>query len=113
MGLFGLRNAARATASEEDSRRLITAEEEEALAKMKMRDKEIDQQLDELDKGLGRLQDIGEQIGRTAERQKKKAEAMTEEVDKVQGDIQGMSKKVSEVMKYEKNTNCCCQLILV
>lgn len=45
--------------------------------------------------------------------QKKKAEALAEDVDKAEEDLKELSKKVSDITKYEKNTNFCCQMILV
>merc|ERR1712084_751 len=73
--LLGLRDIARA--SDEDARRGLTGEEEEALAAMKRRDAELDGQVAEIGTVLERLDPLARQIGAVAERQQAKAEAMT------------------------------------
>merc|ERR1712186_7818 len=82
------------------------------LATMKRRDKEIDDQVDELGKVVERLDPLARTIGDVAARQKIKAEGMTADVENAEHDLEGLNKKISEVMAYEKNTNFCCQLIL-
>eukprot|EP00933_Yihiella_yeosuensis_P012709 TRINITY_DN12177_c0_g2_i1.p1 TRINITY_DN12177_c0_g2~~TRINITY_DN12177_c0_g2_i1.p1 ORF type:complete len:276 (+),score=43.57 TRINITY_DN12177_c0_g2_i1:52-879(+) len=108
--LLGLRDTARGTL--EDSRRALSGDEEEALAQMKKRDAALDSQVDEIGKVVQRLDPLARQIGEQAERQRLKAEAITDDVEKADHDIQGLNKRISEVIQYEKNTNCCCQLIL-
>lgn len=108
--LFGLRDTARC--SEEDARRLLSAEEEEALSTMKRRDAELDQQVGDIGQVIERLDPLARQIGVSAERQRQRAEAMTEDVSKAERDMEALSKKITEVMRYEQNTNWCCQLVL-
>mmetsp|Transcript_105389 Transcript_105389/g.304880 ORF Transcript_105389/g.304880 Transcript_105389/m.304880 type:complete len:276 (+) Transcript_105389:74-901(+) len=110
--LFGLREAA-AAANPEDARRSLTSEEEEALANMKRRDAEIDQQVAEVGRVVERLDPLARQIGITAEAQRLKAEALGSDVESADKDLQQLNKRVEDVMKYEKNTNCCCQLVLL
>mmetsp|Transcript_74807 Transcript_74807/g.219193 ORF Transcript_74807/g.219193 Transcript_74807/m.219193 type:complete len:279 (-) Transcript_74807:13-849(-) len=109
--LFGLREAARG--SEEASRRLLTSDEQAELDKMKKRDAEIDAQVGELGSVLGRLDPLAREIGGAADRQRLKAEALGSEVEGAEKDIESLNKKVAEVIKYEKNTNCCCQIVLL
>jgi len=110
-GVGGLRDLARASA--EDTRRDLTSQEEDALAAMKRRDEDIEKQLSEVGQALGRLDPLARQIGQTAERHRLRAEALTAEVDKTEGDMQTLNKRVTEVMRYERNTSCCCQLVLM
>mmetsp|Transcript_48425 Transcript_48425/g.138382 ORF Transcript_48425/g.138382 Transcript_48425/m.138382 type:complete len:282 (-) Transcript_48425:233-1078(-) len=109
--LFGLRDAARS--SEDDSRRLLSADEHEAIAAIRKRDAEVDAQVGELGKVVERLDPLAREIGSAADRQRIKAQAITEEVDNADKDMEALNKKISEVMKYEKNTNCCCQVALL
>lgn len=118
-GLFGkqrepeldlLRGAAQAG---QEAGRLVTAEEQEALAQMKARDAEIDKQVGELGTVIGRLDPLAREIGRAAERQKIKAEALTAEVQDAEKDLESLNKRVGEVIRYEKHTNCCCQIVLL
>mmetsp|Transcript_40322 Transcript_40322/g.81317 ORF Transcript_40322/g.81317 Transcript_40322/m.81317 type:complete len:279 (+) Transcript_40322:73-909(+) len=109
--LFGLREAARG--SEEASRRMVTAEEQEALDQMKKRDAEIDKQVGDIGNVLGRLDPLAREIGSAAERQRIKAEALGSDVENAEKDIESLNKKVADVLRYEKNTNCCCQLVLL
>mmetsp|Transcript_23131 Transcript_23131/g.37680 ORF Transcript_23131/g.37680 Transcript_23131/m.37680 type:complete len:280 (-) Transcript_23131:217-1056(-) len=110
-GVGGLRELGRA--SPEDTRRDLTSQEEDALAAMKRRDEDIEQQLSEVGQALGRLDPLARQIGQTAERHRLRAEALTAEVDKTEGDMQMLNKRVTEVMRYERNTSCCCQIVLM
>eukprot|EP00435_Cladocopium_sp_Y103_P034590 s840_g8.t6 len=107
----GLRELGRASA--EDTRRDLTSQEEDALAAMKRRDEDIEKQLSEVGQALGRLDPLARQIGQTAERHRLRAEALTAEVDKTEGDMQTLNKRVTEVMRYERNTSCCCQIVLM
>uniref|UniRef100_A0A6T1NH22 t-SNARE coiled-coil homology domain-containing protein n=1 Tax=Alexandrium monilatum TaxID=311494 RepID=A0A6T1NH22_9DINO len=109
--LFGLRDAARG--GEESARRLLTTEEQEALDQMKKRDMEIDKQVSDLGGVLGRLDPLAREIGSSAERQRIKAEALGTDVEDAEKDLESLNKKVAEVLKYEKNTNCCCQVFLL
>ncbi|CAJ1355219.1 unnamed protein product [Effrenium voratum] len=106
-----LRDSARASA--EDTKRDLTSQEEDALAAMKRRDEDLEQQLHEVGLAVGRLDPLARQIGATAERQRLRAEALTAEVDKTEADMQLLNRRVNEVMRYEKNTSCCCQLCLM
>lgn len=108
---LGLRDLGRA--SEEDTKRNLTSQEEDALAAMKRRDEDIEKQIEELGQAVGRLDPLARQIGQTAERHRLRAEALGAEVDKTEGDIQQLNRRVNEVMRYEKNTHCCCQLVLI
>merc|ERR1712187_49408 len=107
--LLGLRHAAR----EEDCTRLLTDEEKAGISRIRERDKELDKEVDEIGKVVDRAGEIAKQIGTTAERQRMKAEVIGTDVEKADTDIKDLNKKVTEVMKYEKNTNFCCQMVLV
>jgi len=80
---------------------------------MKRRDAEIDKQVGDLGSVLNRLDPLAREIGTAAERQKIKAEALGTDVESAGKDLESLNKKVAEVIKYEKNTNCCCQIILL
>mmetsp|Transcript_15079 Transcript_15079/g.32478 ORF Transcript_15079/g.32478 Transcript_15079/m.32478 type:complete len:276 (-) Transcript_15079:523-1350(-) len=110
--MLGLRDSARVV-SPEDTKRLLTPEEQEALAQMKKRDAEIDNQVSEVGKVIERLDPLARQIGMTAESQRLRAEGITSDVDKAEKDLQALNKRITEVMKYEQNTNCCCQMVLL
>mmetsp|Transcript_8993 Transcript_8993/g.15861 ORF Transcript_8993/g.15861 Transcript_8993/m.15861 type:complete len:280 (+) Transcript_8993:49-888(+) len=107
---LGLR--ASAQANPEDARRDMTAEETDALAAMKRRDAEIEKQVEEVNNAVMRLDPLARQIGATAERHRLRAEALNSDVDKADGDMETLNKRMSEIMQYESNTNCCCQVVL-
>jgi len=97
----------------EDTRRALSAEEEEALATMKKRDLELDDHIGEIGLIIDRLDPLARQIGLTAEQQRLKAEAITGDVEKADQDLLAMNTSIEKVMKYEKNTNCVCQMMLL
>ncbi|CAE8588711.1 unnamed protein product, partial [Polarella glacialis] len=109
--LLGLRDIARGT-DPEDGRRNMTGEEEGALAAMKKRDGELDQQVGEIGKVIERLDPLAKQIGVTADRQRIRAEGLNTDVSKAEHDLESLNKRVTDIMKYEKNTNFCCQMVL-
>jgi len=108
--LFGLSDSARA--NPEDSKRLLTADEEDAIGTIRKRDAGIDKQLTEIGSVVERLNPLALQIGETAQQHKIQAEAIAEDVDQAERDIRDLNMKISDVMKYQKNTTCFCQLIL-
>mmetsp|Transcript_36117 Transcript_36117/g.78873 ORF Transcript_36117/g.78873 Transcript_36117/m.78873 type:complete len:281 (-) Transcript_36117:32-874(-) len=108
--LFGLRRAA--NGNEEDNKRLLNEDEQQAMARIGERDRTIDRHLDEVGKVVDRLNPLAHTIGATAERQKTRLEAVGTDVEKADQDLQALSKRVTEVIKYEKNTTCACQLVL-
>jgi len=105
---LGLRDSARA--NPEDARRDMTSEESDALAAMKRRDADIENQVEEVGLALNRLDPLARTIGATAERQRLRAEALTAEAEKTGADIEQINRRVTEIMRYEKNTNMCCQI---
>jgi hypothetical protein len=108
--LFGsLRHAA----LEEDTKRGLTNEEQQAIVKIRGRDKDIDKEIGEVGKVVDRLQDMALNIGHTAERQKKSAEALNTDASKADDDLKELNRKVTEIQQYEKNTNFCCQMVLL
>jgi hypothetical protein len=107
--LFG--NSLRETARGEMNRNL-TDEEKEELAKMRGRDAEIDKQVGEIGMVVERMKPVAEQIGATAKLQKEKADATSAAVDKNTEEIKKQNEFVKEIIKYEKNTQCCCQMVL-
>jgi hypothetical protein len=108
--LLGLRDTARG--NPEDSKRALSADEEDALAAMKRRDAALDQQVTEIGQVIERLDPLARQIGQTAERQRIRAETIGADVGKAKDDIDVLNKKITEVMRYQRNTNCCCYLVL-
>lgn len=108
--MLGLREHAR---NPEDAKRLLTSEEEEALANMKKRDAEIDAKVAEVGLIVERLDPLARQIGMTADAQRRRAEAITTDVDGADQDLRALNKRIDEVMKYQKNTTCCCQMVLL
>mmetsp|Transcript_67420 Transcript_67420/g.133015 ORF Transcript_67420/g.133015 Transcript_67420/m.133015 type:complete len:283 (+) Transcript_67420:58-906(+) len=110
--LFGLRNLASPN-REEDSRRLLSSEEQDAMKAMRERNASIDDNLEQLSKNLNRLNPITQEIGAAAERQKSRADRICQDVDKAEEDMGSLNKKIKEVMRYDKNTNTCCRLILL
>merc|ERR1711879_157267 len=107
--LLGLRHAA----AEEDCKRLLTEQESAGIDKIRQRDKELDKQIDEIGQIVNRAGEVAKEIGMSAERQKAKADDLGTDVEKAEKDIHELNKRVKEVMKYEKNTNFCCQMVLV
>mmetsp|Transcript_6261 Transcript_6261/g.16967 ORF Transcript_6261/g.16967 Transcript_6261/m.16967 type:complete len:278 (-) Transcript_6261:110-943(-) len=110
--LLGLRSAAYAPASGENSKRGLTDEERSALEHMKRRDEELDKEVAELGLVVERLDPLARQIGISADHMRQRAENMNEDVAQAEKDMQLLNKKITEVMRYEKNTNCCCQMVL-
>lgn len=104
---------ARAAINDEDARRLLTADEEEALTSMKRRDAELDKQVADVGAVIQRLDPLARQIGMTAEAQKMRAEGIIVDVESADRDLRVINKRITEVMKYEKNTNFCCQMVLL
>lgn len=106
--LLGLRHVA----AEEDRSRQLSEDERGLLDRLKAKDEDIDRHVAEVGAVVDRLGDMAGQIGMAAERQKLKAEAVAHEVGKAETDIAVLNKKVADVIKYEKNTNFCCQMVL-
>lgn len=113
VSLLGQREDPVLRARPEDSTRSLTAEEEDALSKMKKRDAELDKQVGELGQIVERLDPLARQIGVTADQQRRRAEDLTSEVEKADKDLQDLNHRIDDVMKYERNTNCCCQVMLL
>jgi len=107
--LFGLREAGR---GDPDIKRDLTDDEKQALADMRARDEKIDQQAGEIGDVVQRLVPLAEQIGVTAERQKAQADTLTSSVDKNLKEIERQSEFTKELIKYEKSTTQCCQMVL-
>lgn len=107
--LLGLREAAR---GDPNTSRALDAEEEQALANMRARDEQIDKQIGEIGNVVERLGDIAGQIGVTAEQQKAQADALGTAVDKNKEEIMRQTAVTTELIKYEKNTMFCCQMVL-
>jgi len=107
----GLRAAARGNPGG-DGQRPLAASEESALAAMKQRDREVDTQLDQVGAVIDRLAGIEHEIGATAQRQNAKVQGLNTSVENTEAEIEDLSKNIQEVMKYEKNTNFFCQIIL-
>eukprot|EP00929_Paragymnodinium_shiwhaense_P081528 TRINITY_DN42690_c0_g1_i2.p2 TRINITY_DN42690_c0_g1~~TRINITY_DN42690_c0_g1_i2.p2 ORF type:complete len:165 (-),score=49.18 TRINITY_DN42690_c0_g1_i2:257-751(-) len=99
-------------ASEDDRRRELSLEEEGVIQDIRKRDAALDQQVQEVGQVVDRLNDLAKNIGTTADRQRAKAEAMLTDVEKADGDIKQLNKRVAEVIQYEKNTNFFCQMVL-
>lgn len=105
--LMGLRETARG-----DINRDLTPEEQEELAKMRGKDAEIDKQVGEIGCIVERMVPIAQTIGITAQQQKEQADAITTAVAKNTEEINRQSDKTKELIRYEKNTTCCCQMVL-
>mmetsp|Transcript_160924 Transcript_160924/g.296390 ORF Transcript_160924/g.296390 Transcript_160924/m.296390 type:complete len:245 (+) Transcript_160924:64-798(+) len=105
----GLRQAAQGG---EDARRLLDSDEQEVMGQIKRRDQAVDKELDTIGNHAERLGGLALQIGVTAEQQAKKAEALGSDVDKNTKDLQAMNTRIAEVIRYDRNTTCCCQMIL-
>lgn len=99
-------------ASEADRRRELSLEEQGVIDDIRKRDAELDKQVAEVGDVVARLNDIAGNIGTTADRQKQKAEALLTDVEKADGDLKQLNKRVAEVIQYEKNTNFFCQMVL-
>lgn len=99
-------------ASDADKRRELSLEEEGVIQDIRKRDQELDQQVADLGSVVERLGDIAGNIGATADRQKIRAEALLSDVEKADGDLKQLNKRVAEVIQYEKNTNFFCQMVL-
>jgi len=107
--LFGLRGACEACV---DDRRGMDYDEREMLKRWKDRSEGQDKMLGQIGNGLERVKNQALEIGFSAERQTAKAEGLTADVSAADEDLKKMRKRLDEVMRYEKNTNLCCQLIL-
>lgn len=107
--LLGLRHSA----ADEDKTRMISEDEKGVMDKIKARDLEVDKQVGEIGNVVDRLGDMALHIGTVAERQRLKADALSGDVDKADEDMKALNKKVAELIQYEKNSNFCCQMILI
>lgn len=105
--LLGLRESARG-----ETGRAMNAEEEQALAAMKAKDEQIDRQVGEIGEVVERLGEIATQIGRTAEQHTQQADVLQVGVDKNTEEIKRQVEYTKEIIKYEKNTTMCCQMVL-
>lgn len=92
--------------------RQMSEDEKGALEHMRQRDQGLDQHADEVLKTLGNLLPIASQIGLSATRTREKAEGISTDVDKATDDLKTMNKKLTEVMRMQRNTECCCYLVL-
>jgi len=106
----GLREAGR---GDPNMNRGLTPEEQEELDKMRTRDKEIDDQVGIIGNIVERMVPIAQQIGITAEQQTKQADAVAEAVEKNTVEILRQNKYCKEIQRFEKNTQCCCQITLM
>lgn len=111
--LLGSDAGLRGTASSKgENRSLMTDHEESTLASWKENDKDLDATLDQVGQVIDRLSGIEHTIGNTADRQNAKAQGMNTSVESTEEEIKAMNKTIAEVMKYERNTNAFCQVIL-
>lgn len=108
---LGLRDAANAR-GDTNTQRAFTEEEQQVLTDMRARDKQIDQQVGEIGCIVERMVPIAEQIGFTAEKQKMQADAISSGVDKNRDEIDRQNEATKELIKYEKSTTQCCQMVL-
>lgn len=104
----GLRDAGRG----DDSKKLLDQEEQDAIGKMRVRDQEIDKQVGNIGAVLDRLKPMAQNIGTTARQHAEMAGNVGTDVDTANEDLKELNKRVTEIMKYEKNTTFCCQLVL-
>lgn len=109
--LLGLRDTANAR-GDPNTARPFTEEEQQALAEMRARDKQIDQQVGEIGSIVERMVPLAQEIGHTAERQKQQADAITAGVEKNREEIERQNEATKELIKYEKSTTTCCQMVL-
>jgi hypothetical protein len=107
-GGAGLREAARG-----DMSRGLTPEEQEELDKMRTRDKQIDDEVGVIGGIVERMVPLAQQIGITAEQQKKQADAIADQVEKNTQEILRQNKYCKEIQRFEKNTQSCCQIVLM
>jgi len=108
---LGLRDAANAR-GDPNTQRPFTEEEQQVLTDMRTRDKQIDQQVGEIGSIVERMVPIAEQIGFTAEKQKQQADVLSTAVDKNREEIDRQSEATKALIKYEKSTTQCCQMVL-
>lgn len=108
---LGLRDTANAR-GDPNTQRAFTEEEQDALTEMRARDKQIDSQVGEIGSIVERMVPIAEQIGHTADRQKQQADLITAGVEKNTEEIERQNKATLELIKYEKSTTQCCQMVL-
>lgn len=92
--------------------RQMSEDEKRDLEKMRQRDQGLDQHADEVLKTVGNLREIATEIGSSATRTREKADGISTDVDKATDDLKTMNKKLTEVMRMQRNTECCCYLVL-
>lgn len=109
--LLGLRDAATAK-GDPNTQRAFTEEEQQALTDMRARDKQIDQQVGEIGYIVERMVPLAEQIGHAADRQKLQADIISGAVEKNTEEIHRQNEATKELIKYEKSTTQCCQMVL-
>lgn len=115
---LGLRDAGDAcrikihAARPEDCTRKMTEQEEETLSRWRERDADLDKDLDAICNGIDRLKPVAMEVGRQANLQSAKLAPMDQDLDKANEDTVQMNKKLTEITRYDKNTNFCCQVVL-
>lgn len=107
--LFGLRGAGDASAHD---KRDMEDDERNLLKKWRGRNENFDTMLEQIGNGLDILKNQTQEIGFSAGRQTDTAERLTVDVSVADEELKKMHKRIDEVMRYEKNTNLFCQLIL-
>lgn len=90
----------------------LSEEDRGEIDRLRARDKTNDQTVEEIGGVLNRMAPMVGHIGQVAEHQRKKADNLSTDIEKAQTDLGEMNKRISEVIRYEKNTNLCCQLLL-
>lgn len=108
---LGLRDAANAR-GDPNTQRPFTEEEQQVLSDMRGRDKQIDQQVGEIGCIVERMVPIAQQIGFTAEKQKDQADKIATQVEKNTEEIDRQGEATKALIKYEKSTTQCCQMVL-
>lgn len=105
--MLGLREAARG-----ETGRAMNEEEQQALQGMRDRDKQIDQEVSKIGQVVERLGDLAENLGTVVDSQKQLADKLHTGVEENTAEIKRQVEYTKEIIKYEKSTTTCCQMVL-
>mmetsp|Transcript_66295 Transcript_66295/g.158601 ORF Transcript_66295/g.158601 Transcript_66295/m.158601 type:complete len:276 (+) Transcript_66295:77-904(+) len=99
-------------AAQGDTDRAMTDEEKALKNEIRGRDEDLDKDIEQIGVVAGRLGMLAAEMGTTAQRQKGQVEGINADAEKANQELEAMNKKIAEVIRYERNTTCCCQIFL-
>lgn len=90
----------------------LSDEDRGEIDRLRARDAANDKMVDEALDAVERMKAPALQIGQVADHHAKLARDLSADAEKAEADLKHASKRVTDVMRYQKNTNLFCQMIL-